>query len=117
MAAVPAAVLLHLDALAVIHLVLLGDVVAALAFRALEGDGDAPLVGFRCHGSSLSYFSLLVTLPARAVRPPSRIANRSDSSMAMGLMSSIVMVVLSPGMHISVPSGSEIDPVTSVVRK
>src|SRR3546814_2980143 len=48
--AVPAAVLLHLDALAVVHLVLGGDVVAALARRALEGDGDALLSGLG-HGS------------------------------------------------------------------
>ncbi len=37
--------------------------------------------------------------------------------MAIGAMSSTLMVVLSPGMHISVPSGREIEPVTSVVLK
>ena len=37
--------------------------------------------------------------------------------MAIGLLSSTVMTVLSPGMHISVPSGNLIVPVTSVVRK
>ena len=37
--------------------------------------------------------------------------------MAMGLPSSTVMTVLSPGMTISVPSGSAMEPVTSVVRK
>src|SRR5262245_11173882 len=103
--AVPTAVLIHLDALAVVHLVLLGDVVAALAHRALEGDGDALLIGFACHCSSLPYFRILVTRPEATVRPPSRMANRRPSSMAIGAMSSAVNAVLSPGMHISMPSG------------
>ena len=37
--------------------------------------------------------------------------------MAMGWISSTVMSVVSPGMTISVPSGREMTPVTSVVRK
>ncbi len=37
--------------------------------------------------------------------------------MAMGTISSTVIVVLSPGMTISVPSASLTAPVTSVVRK
>ena len=37
--------------------------------------------------------------------------------LAMGLMSVTSMVMLSPGMTISVPSGSLMVPVTSVVRK
>ena len=37
--------------------------------------------------------------------------------MAIGAMRSTVMVVLSPGMHISVPSARAMLPVTSVVRK
>jgi hypothetical protein len=41
---VPLAVLLHLEALAVVHLGLVGDVVAPLALGALEGHVD-PLVG------------------------------------------------------------------------
>jgi len=49
--------------------------------------------------------------------PPSRIAKRSPSSMAIGLISSIVILMLSPGMTISTPAGSSIVPVTSVVRK
>ena len=63
------------------------------------------------------YFRIFVTRPEPTVRPPSRIAKRSPSTMAMGLPSSTVMSVLSPGMTISVPLGSWIDPVTSVVRK
>jgi len=51
------------------------------------------------------------------VRPPSRIAKRRPSSIAIGLISSIVILMLSPGITISTPSGNSTDPVTSVVRK
>jgi len=44
-------------------------------------------------------------------------AKRSFSSMAMGTISSTSIDTLSPGMTISVPSGSLTIPVTSVVRK
>ena len=37
--------------------------------------------------------------------------------MATGLISSIVIWMLSPGITISVPSGSSMEPVTSVVRR
>ena len=37
--------------------------------------------------------------------------------MAIGWMSATVISVLSPGMHISTPSGSSMWPVMSVVRK
>ena len=60
---------------------------------------------------------ILVTRPAPTVRPPSRIANRSPSSMAIGWMSTTTMSVRSPGITISVPSGRFTTPVTSVVRK
>ena len=60
---------------------------------------------------------ILVTRPAPTVRPPSRMANLRPSSMAMGWMSSTDISVLSPGITISVPSGSFTTPVTSVVRK
>src|SRR4051794_4080157 len=63
------------------------------------------------------YLRILVTRPAPTVRPPSRMANRRPSSMAMGWMSSTVISVLSPGMTISVPEGRVTTPVTSVVRK
>src|SRR5690242_16642366 len=115
--AVPAAVLLHLDALTVVDLVLHRDVVAPLADLARQGDGDALLTGLGHGGSLLRYLMILVTRPAPTVRPPSRMAKRRPSSMAMGWISSTVMVVLSPGMTISVPSGSWMWPVTSVVRK
>ena len=48
--AVPAAELLHLDPLAVVDLVLRGDVVTSLALLACQGDLDALLV--LCHGDS-----------------------------------------------------------------
>ena len=45
------------------------------------------------------------------------VAKRSCSSIAIGVMSSIVICTLSPGITISVPCGSWMEPVTSVVRK
>ncbi len=64
-----------------------------------------------------AHLVILVTRPAPTVRPPSRIANRRPSSMAMGWISSTAISVLSPGMTISLPSGRVTTPVTSVVRK
>ena len=66
---------------------------------------------------SRNYSLIFVTTPEPTVRPPSRIAKRRPSSIAIGVISSTFMVTLSPGMHISVPSGRLITPVTSVVRK
>ena len=64
------------------------------------------------------YYSIIVaTRPDPTVRPPSRIAKRSPCSIATGWISSTVISTLSPGMHISVPSGSSQTPVTSVVLK
>src|SRR5437879_5050944 len=65
----------------------------------------------------VTYLRILITRPAPTVRPPSRIAKRRPSSMAIGLMSSTVISVLSPGMTISVPPGRSTLPVMSVVRK
>jgi hypothetical protein len=62
------------------------------------------------------YFSTRVQMPAPTVRPPSRMANLTPSSMATGWISSTVISMLSPGMTISTPSGSLMAPVTSVVR-
>src|SRR5436190_20263288 len=76
----------------------------------LQTDADLVVQG-------LSYLKILVTTPAPTVRPPSRIAKRRPSSIAMGVMSSTFTCTLSPGMTISVPSGSVQTPVTSVVRK
>ena len=67
--------------------------------------------------SSYNYSMIVATRPDPTVRPPSRIANVRPCSIAIGWISSMVISTLSPGMHISVPSGREITPVTSVVLK
>ena len=63
------------------------------------------------------YSTTLVTTPEPTVRPPSRMAKRSPSSHAIGVISVISITTLSPGMTISTPSGILMLPVTSVVRK
>lgn len=73
------------------------------AARSTRGDGP--------------YLLILVTRPAPTVRPPSRMAKRRPSSIATGWIRVTDMSTLSPGMTISVPSGSFTTPVTSVVRK
>ncbi len=65
----------------------------------------------------LSYLMIFVTRPAPTVRPPSRIANRNPSSIAIDFPNTTVISVLSPGITISVPDGNDTEPVTSVVRK
>jgi len=67
--------------------------------------------------SSYNYSMIVATRPDPTVRPPSRIAKVRPCSIAIGWISSIVISTLSPGMHISVPSGRLITPVTSVVLK
>src|SRR5207237_6481323 len=52
------------------------------------------------------YLLILATTPAPTVRPPSRMAKRSPSSIAIGAINSISIEMLSPGITISVPSGS-----------
>ena len=63
------------------------------------------------------YSMTFVTTPEPTVRPPSRMAKRSPSSHAIGVIRLISMSMLSPGITISTPSGSLMFPVTSVVRK
>lgn len=60
---------------------------------------------------------ILATTPDPTVRPPSRIANLSFSSIAIGAISSTVNFKLSPGITISVPPGSTTFLVMSVVWK
>src|SRR4029453_17677751 len=55
--------------------------------------------------SRMRYSEISVTTPAPTVRPPSRIANRSSFSIAIGTISSIAIVTLSPGITISTPCG------------
>ena len=66
---------------------------------------------------SQNYSTIFVTTPEPTVRPPSRIAKRLPSSRAIGLCSSTSTFTLSPGIHISAPPRSVVEPVTSVVRK
>ena len=67
---------------------------------------------------SLPHYSLIfVTTPEPTVLPPSRIAKRRPSSIAIGVIRSTSIVTLSPGMHISLSAGRVITPVTSVVLK
>ena len=68
-------------------------------------------------GATGLYSRISVTVPAPTVRPPSRIANRTPFSIAIGAINSTESVTLSPGITISVPSGIAAAPVTSVVRK
>ena len=68
-------------------------------------------------GIVMSYSTIFVTTPAPTVRPPSRMAKRTFSSMAIADTSSTSIATLSPGITISVPAGSVTTPVTSVVRK
>ncbi len=63
------------------------------------------------------YSMILATTPAPTVRPPSRIAKRRPSSIAIGLIRVTSILMLSPGITISTPSGSSQAPVMSVVRK
>ncbi len=71
----------------------------------------------RSHSRERDYSVTLVTTPAPTVRPPSRIAKRSPSSQAIGLVSSTLSLALSPGIIISTPSARVATPVTSVVLK
>ena len=64
-----------------------------------------------------NYSLIAITAPEPTVRPPSRIEKRRPTSIAIGVISSTSISTLSPGIHISVPSGREIVPVTSVVLK
>ena len=79
-----------------------------------EGDRQGP--GGEPPGPG-DHLRILATTPAPTVRPPSRIAKRRPSSIATGLISDTFIFTLSPGITISVPSGSSTDPVMSVVRK
>src|ERR1041384_5872000 len=66
----------------------------------------------------LSVYSIIsAPVPAPTVRPPSRIANLSPFSIAIGAINSITNPELSPGITISTPSFNVATPVTSVVRK
>src|SRR6185437_13513909 len=80
-----------------------------------------PLLTYRRRKPPTSLFTrysiTLVTTPAPTVRPPSRIANRRPSCIAIGWISVTTILMLSPGITISTPAGNSTAPVISVVRK
>ena len=68
--------------------------------------------------SYVNYYAIiLVTEPAPTVLPPSRMANRNDSSIAIGAVNVMCNFTLSPGITIAIPSGNFTSPVISVVLK
>ena len=85
---------------------------APLTFPLNRGQSP-PIQRLNCYDHSM----IFATTPAPTVRPPSRIAKRKPSSIAIGWISVTSIEMLSPGITISVPFGSSIEPVTSVVRK
>ena len=78
---------------------------------------DEPSFAFIASNNQFNYLMIFATTPAPTVRPPSRIAKRKPSSIAIGWIKLTVILMLSPGITISTPSGNSIVPVTSVVRK
>ena len=78
---------------------------------------DAAASVFVLPDLAAAYSKIFVTTPDPTVRPPSRMAKRLPSLMAIGLPSSTSTRTLSPGMHISAPPRRFAAPVTSVVRK
>ena len=66
---------------------------------------------------SRNYATISLITPAPTVRPPSRIAKRSPTSIAIGVINSTAAAMLSPGITISTPSARVTTPVTSVVLK
>ena len=90
---------------------LLGAAIQHAVIKRLEAYADILTI----HGSAQA--EMLATTPAPTVLPPSRIANRSPSSIAIGAINVTSMLTLSPGITISTPSGNVTTPVTSVVRK
>jgi len=90
---------------------------------ARDDEAEPPKQGFglmllRANRRALTDYSMiLATTPAPTVRPPSRIAKRRPSSIAIGAINVATMLMLSPGITISTPSGNSTAPVTSVVRK
>src|SRR5690606_22671132 len=68
----------------------------------------------RARASCKRHSMILETTPAPTVRPPSRMAKRRPSSMAIGAISLTVIPTLSPGITISLSCGNSTEPVTSV---
>lgn len=66
---------------------------------------------------TITYSIIFEITPAPTVLPPSRIAKRNSSSIAIGIINSADILTLSPGITISAPPSKFITPVTSVVLK
>ena len=90
---------------------------AVLPIRTTPLQNKAPIIGALLGVCQPDYSITLATTPAPTVRPPSRIAKRRPSSIAIGWIRVTTILMLSPGITISTPSGSSMVPVTSVVRK
>ncbi len=129
MAAAAVAELFQLHAPGVVATVLLSRVIPFFALGASQCDHRTDAFLFRCHNSShfsqriwlkllptKTYLRIFVITPEATVRPPSRIANFEPCSKATGTISSASILMLSPGITISTPSGRSIEPVTSIVR-
>ena len=121
--AAEAAELAHLEPLRRLLLVLGRAVVAPLAVLTGERDNVSHGWSPREPGGRRTglpprncYSTISVMVPDPTVRPPSRMAKRAPASSATGTISSPLIVVLSPGITISTPSGRCSVPVTSVVR-
>src|SRR5690606_7225100 len=93
------------------------DILSVHLYRFLVPDSGARVARRDAECVRSCYSVMEATMPAPTVRPPSRMAKRRRSSIAIGTISSTSIVTLSPGITISVPSGSFTTPVTSVVRK
>ncbi len=85
----------------------------------VSGNPQVSLRLYRAQSGSRigSHLITFVTTPEPTVRPPSRIAKRTLTSIAMGEINSTDNLTLSPGMHISASPNRFAEPVTSVVRK
>src|SRR5437763_11158679 len=92
-------------------------VVIVIPYLLLAGAAAAAGAALAAFAAGAASARILVTTPAPTVLPPSRIANRRPSSHAIGDTSTTSTLMLSPGITISVPSGSVTVPVTSVVRQ
>jgi hypothetical protein len=95
----------------------LGSTLAAAAGSAAGG----AIVAFTFLGlpksSSVVSGRISVTIPAAMVLPPSLSAKREPFPMVMGKLSLALMVKLSPGLAILVPSGRQISAAVSAVLK
>ena len=98
-------------------LVLSSCIISSFTFSTCKRDNYCVILFF-CHTKLLWLYSIISPItPAPTVRPPSLTANLNSFSIAMGAISSAIMLALSPGIIISTPSARESEPVISVVLK